>query len=217
MDEIFMPTRPARAVFPGDALTRGDIPCAARQDGWTADRIRTFLQVLAETGTVSEAVRVSQMSRQSAYAFRNRADGRGFHLAWESALDLAGRTLQDEVMARAVHGCVELVVRDGHVVEERRRFDNRHSMAMLTHIRNRCAVRNGGEAEAVRIITQEFDEFVELVAEGGDPAEFLERRKPAWGLKELGLLERLKRFVTSGEGVPRPPRKRRPRRPEPQK
>ena len=42
------------------------------QYGWTPERIATFLGVLADTGIVAEGYRAAGMSKNSAYALRNR-------------------------------------------------------------------------------------------------------------------------------------------------
>ena len=48
-----------------------------RHDGWTPERLRTFLETLAACGVVADACRAASMSPQSAYALRNRRAGRG--------------------------------------------------------------------------------------------------------------------------------------------
>jgi hypothetical protein len=151
---------------------------AVRGDGWTPDRIRTFLETLADTGCVTHAARSADISVRSAYNLRNRAEGRAFHLGWEAALQLARRRLADNLMARAMHGCVDQIRKDGEVVAERCRFDNRLSMATLTRLDQRAAATDA-EAEAIRIVTDGFDEFLDLACCGGDGAAFVDARRPA--------------------------------------
>jgi len=105
-----------------------------RADGWTPDRIRTFLYKLAETGVVAEATRAAGMSRQSAYALRRRAGGRGFDIGWRVALSCAQRAIDDAFRSRVLHGRVDVIVRDGKVWGERHRHDNRLTMAVLTRL-----------------------------------------------------------------------------------
>ena len=69
-----------------------------RHDGWTPERERIFCERLSECGIVADAARAAGMSAQSAYAHRNRAAGRAFHLAWEAALILSRRRLSDELL-----------------------------------------------------------------------------------------------------------------------
>src|SRR6187402_1009361 len=107
---------------------------ATRVDGWTPDRIRIFLNALAECGVAGDAARAAGMSKQSAYNLRNRTRGRAFHNAWNAAEHLARRRVAGDLMSRALHGCVEIIVRDGQVWGERHRFDNRLTMAVLTRL-----------------------------------------------------------------------------------
>lgn len=179
---------------------------ARRSDGWTPDRIRTFLAALAECGVVEDAARAAGMTRQSAYRLRNRAAGRAFHLAWNAALQLARRRLADELMSRALHGCVDLIVRDGEVWGERHRHDNRLAMAMLTRL-DRQAASADREDEDVRLVAEEYDEFVDLVVAGGDGADlFIGARREAdrrfCRSREARLLRRLDRYRQSRSGLP---------------
>ena len=54
------------------------VPTRHRDDGWTAQRQRDFLENLASCGSVAAAARSVGMSRESAYALRRRAGGGGF-------------------------------------------------------------------------------------------------------------------------------------------
>ncbi len=143
---------------------------APRHDGWTPERIRIFLDTLADCGCVADAARVAGMSWQSAYKLRNRANGHAFQLAWAGAELLARRRVAADALSRAVHGCVEIIVRDGEVWAERHRFDNRHTMAVLSRL-DRLAAAHDSEGRAARIVAREFDEFVDLVCAGGEGAD----------------------------------------------
>src|SRR5262245_44688414 len=104
---------------------------AIRSDGWTPERIRIFLTTLAECGSATSAASAADISVTSAYRYRNRSEGRAFHLAWNAALGLAQRRLEDVALSRALHGCVDIIVRNGKVWGERHRYDNRLLMAMI--------------------------------------------------------------------------------------
>ena len=142
---------------------------AQRHDGWTPERVRIFLDTLAACGVVADAARAAGMTVQTAYRLRNRAEGGAFNIAWIAAQLRARRRLADTVLSRALHGCVELVVRDGEVVAERHRFDNRLTMATLNRL-DKLAEAGDDESRAARFIAQEFDQFVDLVCAGGDSA-----------------------------------------------
>ena len=151
---------------------------AIRADGWTAPRQRLFLEVLAGTGVVADACRASGMSRDAAYAFRRRASGRAFALAWDAALLIARGRVSDEVMSRSVHGVIDRVYRNGELVAERHRYDNRLTMAVLTRL-DRQAEGLGEGADVARAIAQEYDRFLDLLPQGVEGAEeFVTTRFP---------------------------------------
>lgn len=169
-----------------------------REDGWTPPRIAVFLNALAGTGVVADAARAAGMSLQSAYVLRNSAKGRAFHLAWRAALLIARRRVADELMSRALHGVVDIVVQDG-IVSERHRYDNRLALALLTRLD-----RNVGAAEddpAARIVAEEFEQFARIAARGGaGAAEFVGTRTRSGG--EVELLERAENYGRYGAGHP---------------
>jgi hypothetical protein len=149
-----------------------------RADGWTSARIHIFLHTLAQTGVVADAARAAGMSTQGAYAFRNSARGRGFDAAWRAALLQARGRIADEVMSRALHGCVDVIVRDGKVWGERHRFDNRLTMAVLTRL-DALAVSTCQIDDAPRRVAHEFEAFVDAVCAGHDEAAAFIRARRA--------------------------------------
>jgi hypothetical protein len=149
-----------------------------RHDGWTDDRVRRFVETLAETGVVADACRAAGMSRDSAYAFRRRASGRAFALAWDAALLLSRSALGDDVLGRSRYGVVDKVYRNGELVAERHRYDNRLTMAVLTRL-DRQAEGLGENAPVIRAVSQEWDRFLDLLPKGPRGAEeFLAARFP---------------------------------------
>ena len=156
---------------------RGSRPERERHDGWTPERIRIFLHTLAACGVVADSARAAGMSVRSAYYLRTRAEGGPFDIAWTAALQLARRRLADAVVSRALHGCVEVVMRDGEVWGERHRFDNRLTMQVLTRL-DRLTEANDDDSRAARFVVQGFSEFVEIVSGGGiGAAEFIAARE----------------------------------------
>ncbi len=57
-----------------------------RHDGWTAEKQKQFLMVLAATGTVASAVQAVGMTRVSAYNLCKRPGAESFVAAWDEAL-----------------------------------------------------------------------------------------------------------------------------------
>jgi hypothetical protein len=183
-------------------FVRGPGEGAIRGDGWTPERVRTFLETLADCGLVNQAAAAAGMARSSAYALRRRAKGRPFCTAWRAALLVARQRLEDDAMARAINGCFEIVVRDGMVVAERHRHDNRFLLALLDRI-DRQARSWDEEDRAVRLAADEFEEYVDMVCAGGEGAEaFMAARRNAPLEGEPGLLSRLaaylRRVATAG-------------------
>lgn len=174
-----------------------------RIDGWTPERIRIFLVSLAQCGVVGDAARAAGMSKQSAYAFRNSARGRDFEVGWRAAHLLARRQLGDELLSRALHGCVEVLTRGGEVIGERHRHDNRLAMAVLTRLDTLANSQNQAD-EAPILAAEEFEAYVAAVCTGpGHAAAFLEERsaRPWQDFEEPSIIRRSEEFA-SGNPVP---------------
>ncbi|HEX8365852.1 MAG TPA: hypothetical protein VF603_11285 [Allosphingosinicella sp.] len=208
------PTDPSPAAAPG----RAD-----RRDGFTVAAEQLFLRVLADTGVVADACRAVGLSRQAAYERRRSASGRAFALAWDAAILLARGAVADDVMSRSRHGVIDRVYRNGELVAERHRYDNRLTMSVLSRL-DRLAAGMGENAPVVRAIAQEFDQFLGLLPDGLDAAaEFIALRFPAqddtgqivpveepdgpFGVKpasgtEEALLCRLATYEQHGVGMP---------------
>ena len=177
-----------------------------RADGWTPERIRVFLHALAACGVVSDAARAAGMSVRSAYYLRSRAEGGPFNIAWNAAHQLARRRLADAAFSRAIHGEVEVIVRDGVVWGERHRYDNRLTLGLLTRL-DKLAEANDDESRAARFVIQEFDQFVEIICRGGAGAvEFIAAREQSECRPSLNdaarNLERLDNYRRYGAGLP---------------
>lgn len=106
----------------------------ARHDGWTADRQRSFLTALAETGCISEACRQAGITARSAYRLRAHADGERFAQAWDRALRHATAKLLTLAYERAVRGAIREVWRDGKLIAETRAPSDRLLTFLLGHL-----------------------------------------------------------------------------------
>src|SRR5688572_30349166 len=87
------------------------VPLRPRRDGWSGERMATFLEVLADTGLVTEASRAAGMSREAAYSLRNRDPV--FAAGWRAALAKARPVVADGILERSITGTVEHYYRDG--------------------------------------------------------------------------------------------------------
>lgn len=75
-----------------------------RHDGWTEEKQRRFIEVLADTGLVGHAAKSVGMSRESAWQLRRSPHGAAFDRAWDAARHHAGRGLEDIAFDRAIEG-----------------------------------------------------------------------------------------------------------------
>jgi hypothetical protein len=72
------------------------------------------------------------MSARSAYNLHGRDPL--FAAGWDAACVKARRPLADDIMSRSRNGVIERIYKDGVVVAERHRYDNRLTMAALTRL-----------------------------------------------------------------------------------
>lgn len=107
---------------------------SARHDGWTAERQRTFLTVLAESGCISEACAQAGITARSAYRLRAHPNGANFAAAWDQALRVATAKLLTLAYERAIRGSVREIWRDGKLVGEIRAPSDKMLSLLLTHL-----------------------------------------------------------------------------------
>ena len=108
-----------------DPLSFIPVPCSPRHDGWTPERQRRFIAALASHGGVAKAARMVGMTPQTANRLRRRVGAEDFARAWEMALDQGRQRSWEEAVRRGLEGHVTPVTRNGRVIGQRRRFDNR--------------------------------------------------------------------------------------------
>ena len=133
-----------------------------RHDGWTPALRAAFLDTLATSGVVTDACREVQRSSQAAYALRNR--DRLFAAGWDAALTMARPRLADELYHRAIHGTVDQIWKDGVVIAERHRHDNRLSVAVLTRLDARADRAERTAAPSLRLAAV-WDAWLAALAE----------------------------------------------------
>src|SRR5438045_5477885 len=86
-----------------------------RLAGWSAERQRLFLTVLAETGQVHLAAAAARLSVRSAQALRFRSPA--FQKGWRVAEQLAVGRLSPIAFDRSINGRIEQIYRDGELVD----------------------------------------------------------------------------------------------------
>lgn len=133
-----------------------------RQDGWTPDRKRQFLERIAECGVVKEACTAAGMSARAAYNLRDRDPL--FAAGWEAACVMARSRLADEAFSRSMNGVVERIYKDGAIVAERHRYDNRLTMAVLARLDSRVD-RAEDRGDPHLALVARWDDYLDAVAE----------------------------------------------------
>ena len=107
-----------------------------RYDGWTEEKQRRFIEVLADTGLVSAAAKAVGMSREGAHRLRRSAHGAAFARAWDAARDHAGGVIEDIAFERALEGVEQHVFdENGEVVATKRVYNDRLLMFLLRHLK----------------------------------------------------------------------------------
>jgi hypothetical protein len=133
-----------------------------RRDGWTPERKRRFLEELSESGIFLEACRAVGISSRSAYNLCDRDPL--FAAGCDAAAAMVVRRLADDVYTRSVNGCVERIYKDGVIVAERHRYDNRLSMAVLHRLDarlDRARERGDKHLNAMR----RWDDYLDALGE----------------------------------------------------
>ena len=149
-----------------------------RHDGWTPEKKRLFLERFAECGVIVEACEAAGMSARAAYNLRDRDPL--FAAGLDAACVKARAPLADEAYSRARNGVVERIYRDGVVVAERHRYDNRLTMAVLTRLDSRID-RAEEKGAAHLALVANWDEYLDALGEdrSGDALAILESAEAA--------------------------------------
>ena len=108
------------------------VPVRTRSHGWSPATQVAFIEALAACGCVGEAAARVGMSARSAYILRARPGARSFREAWEVALDSAVDRIADAMFGRALNGVARPVFYQGEQIGERRYYDERLAMFILS-------------------------------------------------------------------------------------
>jgi hypothetical protein len=133
-----------------------------RHDGWTPEKKRRFLECFAECGVIRDACEAVGLSARSAYNLRDRDPL--FAAGWEAAQMMARPRLADEVYSRALNGVVDRIYKDGMVVAERHRYDNRLTMAALARLDARIDRAEERGAPQLGLIAR-WDDYLDALEE----------------------------------------------------
>jgi hypothetical protein len=121
-----------------------------RYDGWTDEKQRRFIEVLADTGIVTAAAKAVGMSRESANRLRRSPHGAAFARAWDAARHHAGSALEDIAFERAIEGVEHNVFDEyGNVICTKRVYNDR----LLTFLLGALKPERYGRAASERQTT----------------------------------------------------------------
>jgi len=109
------PAPPAALPEPGNPQVR---PIANALQ----EKLDTFIEFLARTGSVSQAAETAGLGRTQLY--ERRRTHKRFAEAWTKALSLGVDSLHDKAMQRALEGEERHIVRQGELVGTERRFND---------------------------------------------------------------------------------------------
>ena len=102
------------------------------------------------------------MSARSAYNLRDRDPL--FAAGWEAAQVMARPKLADEAYSRSMNGVVERIYKDGLIVAERHRYDNRLTMAVLARLDSRIDRAEEKGAPHLALVAR-WDEYLAALEE----------------------------------------------------
>lgn len=170
---------PAEPAEPTPAIDFTPVPVRQRWDGWTAERQRTFISVLAETGSIAEACMYAGVSSRSAYRLRARPDAQPFARAWDEALRLATARLIALAFERATRGTVREIWKDGEMQGQIREPSERILIFLLQHLlpAGRPGERWGGFTAMTEQTRAAFPETLDALADNPCEMEPIDRRE----------------------------------------
>jgi hypothetical protein len=106
-------------------------PRRYRRDGFSPERQQVFVEHLRNTGSMTDAARLTGISRSTAYNLFNSPDAAAFRAAVDEALDATQGLLEATALERAIKGQEEIVYYQGRRVGVRWKYDNRLLMSLL--------------------------------------------------------------------------------------
>lgn len=124
----------------------------ARKDGWTAERQRTFLTTLADTGSIAQAARAAAITPRSAWRLRNHPKGAAFGRAMDAAQMTAAKRLLGVAFDRATTGTSRQVWRQGQIVAVSSPPSDRLLMFLLRHLAPDLFAAHGDVAQGTKRI-----------------------------------------------------------------
>lgn len=120
-----------------------------RSDGWTEEKQRRFIEVLADTGLVGLAAKEVGMTRMSAYRLRRAPYAGAFARAWDVARERAGTLIEDIAFERAIEGVEQDSYNcNGELADSKRVYNDRLLTFLLSHLKPERYSREARRARA---------------------------------------------------------------------
>lgn len=95
----------------------------------TPEKLTAFCAALAETGIVAKACKAVDISRVTAYQWRNEIPE--FAAAWDKALEIGITALEDEAHRRGFEGVDEGVYHQGVLVDTQKKYSDTLAIFLL--------------------------------------------------------------------------------------
>ena len=154
---------------PVEAMPFDGVPLESsrrRLAGWSAERQRLFLSMLAETGSVHLASSAARLTARSAYQLRTRSPA--FARAWNAAEQISVGRLAALAFDRAINGRVEQIYRDGELIGEKRVPNDKMLMWLLARLdpkRFALPWERRGDADPQTEALESFSAQLEAIAD----------------------------------------------------
>ncbi len=153
------------------------VPVKSRADGWTPEKQWRFVELLAQTASIGQAVRAVGMTARSAHRLRLHPQAAAFRAAWDAALGQAWGLLDQAALDRAINGERETIERNGFLVAERHKPCSDRLLIHMLAMRERAQVAERAERMAQYRAALAAAEFAALQARS-DHGRRLARKNP---------------------------------------
>jgi hypothetical protein len=187
-----------------DRLAFEPVPLRHREDGFTPERQRAYVEALADCGIAREAAARVGLSEQAINRVRRRADARSFDDACEAAHLFGARRLRSIAYERAIEGTLKGHYYHGERVGEERVYDNR----LLVYLLGRTGHVLERDEKRSRAVCDNWEAHMEALEQGlppPDPARRADEQSRADGLIMELLNEKVFRDEDGGWWTSFPP------------
>ena len=129
----------------------------------TTEKLTAFCAALAETGIVGKACKAVEISRQTAYGWREEVPE--FAAAWDAALRIGVSALEDEAHRRAFDGTEEPIYHHGNQCGSVRKYSDTLAIFLLKahspdKYRERSSVEMSGSLDIKSMSDDDLDRSI---------------------------------------------------------